>query len=348
MKRVPILLTDPSPCLRLLVLQELLQKPKTDPEINELKLLMDSDPLITDLIKLQEPDGSWRGNALVGSVYNTILTTAMALARFSFLGFEANHPTVQKGVEFLFSQQNEDGSWPLPSDKMGTLQDKSETKEGYDMIPLQTGMPLKSVVTCGYATDHRAELAYKWLLDKQLEDGAWPTGINAGVFGGVAGYRRLAHSRWGCRTNTTVAASCLAYHPKYRTQKAARRALDLLLGQETKEKHTLGFEVARLIGVEPPRGFLTYHARFDVGYILNLCWRIGASLEDERIADIADFILEQQGQYGLWEYHPYPQASRWVTFDLLRSLSNLDDSTDWLSLEPRIPFRAYPKQQRRF
>jgi len=174
------------------------------------------------------------------------------------------------------------------------------------------------------------------------------TGINAGVFGGVAGYRRLVHSRWGCRTNTTVAANCLAYHPKYRTQKAARRALDLLLGQETKEKHTLGFEVARLIGVEPQRGFLTYHVRFDVGYILNLCWRIGASLEDERIADIIDFILEQQGQYGLWEYNPYPQASRWVTFDLLRSLSNLDDSTDWLSLEPRIPFRAYPKRERRF
>ena len=37
------------------------------------------------------------------------------------------------------------------------------------------------------------------LLERRLDDGAWPTGLASGVFGRVAGYRRIAHSRWGCR-----------------------------------------------------------------------------------------------------------------------------------------------------
>ena len=35
------------------------------------------------------------------------------------------------------------------------------------------------------------------------------------------------------------------------------------------------------------------------------------------------FVSELQGPFGLWEYAARPQASRWVTFDLLRSLLRL-------------------------
>jgi hypothetical protein len=122
----------------------------------------------------------------------------------------------------------------------------------------------------------------------------------------------------------------------------------LLLGRETRVTHTLGFEVARLIGVEPARGFFTHYARFDLAQVLDLCWRVGASRDDERIAGLITFVQQLQGPYGLWTYAPRPQASRWVTFDLLRSFSRLDETTDWLSLEPRTPFQAYSKRIRRF
>jgi hypothetical protein len=58
-------------------------------------------------------------------------------------------------------------------------------------------------------------------------------------------------------------------------------------------------------------------------------------------------VEAQQGVYGLWDVEP-PQAIRWVTFDLLRSLSRLDEAGDWVSLEPRTPFQTYPKQPRRY
>ncbi|UCG01252.1 MAG: hypothetical protein JSW11_16750 [Candidatus Heimdallarchaeota archaeon] len=340
MNWIPLLLADPSPCLRLLVLKELLHKKESDPEIQELKEMLNSDPLIINLISFQQSDGSWK--EIDSSTYtDKITSTSMVLLRFGFLGFSSDHPTVQKGIEFLFSKQLEDGSWPLPL--------KSQKIDGgYDMIPLQTAFPLRAIAACGYSTDKRAERGFDWLLTHRLEDGSWPAGTKAGTRGFIAGYRKLAHSRWGCRTNTTAILHCLALHPQRKTSKEARKALRLLLARETREKHTLGFEVARIIGFEPMSGYFTHFAKFDVAFLLQLCWRIGASIEDERIANLLEFIFDLQGSYGLWEYSPYPPASRWVTFDLLRSLSQIDDTTDWINLEPRTPFKAYPKITKRF
>ncbi|UCD43767.1 MAG: hypothetical protein JSV27_06320 [Candidatus Bathyarchaeota archaeon] len=340
----PLLLSDPSPSLRLLVLRELLHREEDDPEVDELRDIREEDQLVSGLLELQQGDGSWSSTGLDASqALGEVHSTSQALIRLGYIGLDHDHPAVQRGAEFLFSKQMEDGAWEIPR-RGGDL---GET-EGYSMIPLQTAIPLRALGSCGYAPDPRVEKAYEWLLAQRLEDGAWPTGISSGNYGYVAGYRRLAHSRWGCRSNTTGALSCLALHPDHRNGPEATRALDLLLGRETREKHAIGYDVARTIGVERARGFLTYYARFDLAQVLDLCWRIGASKEDGRIADIIEFMMEQQGDYGLWEYAAYPQASRWVTFDLLRSLSRLEESVEWVSMEPRTPFRAYPRRRRRF
>ena len=338
------MLADASPCLRLLVLDELLGRPEDDPEVRELANLRDADPLVAELFSLQAPDGSWKRGDLAGFPLSSgIQVTAQALTRLGYLGLGADHPKVRRGAEYLFSRQRKDGAWPLERSVY-----TSPGAKGYSMMPLQTAIPLAALAACGCATDPRAERAYDWLLAQRLDDGAWPTGIASGNYGYVAGYRRLAHSRWGCRSNTTGALTCLAHHPTRRSSPEARRALDLLLGRETRERHTLGYWVARTVGAEPARGFLTYYARFDLAQILDLCCRVGATREDERIAELVDFVRELQGPYGLWEYSARPQASRWVTFDLLRSLSRLDEDGDWVSLEPRTPFQAYPKRERRY
>lgn len=329
----------------MLVLKELLQRPNSDPEVQELEELRESDPIVSRLLSLQSADGSWGEADIGGSVPGgKVQATSQALTRLGYLSLNRNHPAVQRGAKYLFLKQRDDGAWPLPK-----KYEKEERIPGsYSMIPLQTALPLRGLAACGYATDPRAERAYDWLLEQRLDDGAWPTGKAGEVYGYVAGYRRLAHSRWGCRSNTTASLICLALHPTRRFSKEARRALDLLLGRETREKQNVGFGVARIIGVEPQSGYITYFAKFDLALILDLCWRIGADWSDERVDELMKFIQELQGPYGLWEYTPRPEASRWITFDLLRSLSHLDNSTDWLSLEPRTPFRAYPKKKERF
>ncbi len=340
----PLLLSDPSPSLRWLVLRDLLHRSDDDPEIRELADLRDQDPIVGELLQKQALDGSW--NAL-GPSDNTpggaLQATSQALVRLGYLGFGREHPAVQHGAEFIFAFQKTDGSWPQPKD----FQKKDEDWV-YDRMPLQTALPLRGLAACGYATDPRAEKAYDWLLAQRLEEGAWPTGMASGNYGYVAGYRRLAHSRWGCRSNTTAALICFALHPERRGGSAARHALDLLLGRETREAQNVGYEVARIIGSEPSRGWITFFARFDQALMLDLCWRVGASTEDERVHELTDFIRGLQGPFGLWQYESRPQASRWVTFDLLRSLSRLNQGGDWLSMEPRTPFQVYKPIHKRF
>ncbi len=343
MKLIPLLLADPSPSLRLAVLKELLCKDKFDPEVKELEDIWLNDPLINILLNSQSSSGMWRNmNLLDSSHQDPILLTSMVLLRLAFLGLDNSHPQVEQGIEFLFRKQNSDGSWPIPNGKPSTVDG------GYSMIPLQTALPLRAIAACGQATDIRSERAYEWLIDQRLKDGAWPVGIKAERPGYIAGYRKLPHSRWGCRTNTTAALACLAYHPKRRKENEATTALDLLLGRETKERVNLGFEVARLVGIEPFRGYLTFHALFDPAFILNLCWRIGANTSDDRVQDFINFMLSHQGEFGLWEYLPAPHGSRWISFDILRSLTRLDESQDWINFEPRTPFQAYSRKSKRF
>ncbi len=341
---IPLLLIDPSPCLRYLILKELLNRPKEDPEVIELLKLRVQDPLVKELIKLQKPNGSWDSFSISRiESKNSVHITSVVLQRLGFLGFDSSFIPIRKAAEFMFTKQLDDGSWQMP--RRDILVDEENS---YQMMPVQTAIPLLGLLMTGYSTDKRVERAFDWLLEQKLDDGAWPVGISAGIYGGIAGYRHLVHSKFGCRSNTTTVLSCFAYHPKLRSSNEAKRALDLILGTNIKLRNTLGFTIARLLGLEKSFGWITFMAKFDIAHLLNLCWRVGASINDERIADFITFIRKEQGKFGLWENKRYPQASRWISFDLLRSLSNLDFNKEWISLEPKTPFQAYIKKKRRF
>jgi hypothetical protein len=341
---IPLLLADPSPCLRYLVLTELLELNEDEEEVNELAEMRESDPLVKELFKLQKPNGAWDSFGINKvSKTNNLQATSMALMRLGYLGFDSFHPVVKKAAEYLFSKQQVDGAWPLPGKKQ-----LIDEEIGYQMMPVQTAIPLLGLVMCGFLNDDKIEQAFDWLMQQRLDDGTWPVGISAGNYGGIAGYRRLAHSKWGCRSSTTAVLSCLAYHPKYRKSNEAKRALDLILGTDSKLRSNLGFFIARFIGEEKSFGRITFMAKFDIAYILNLCWRVGANKSDERISEFIEFIRSEQGDFGLWDYKTRPKVTRWLSFDLLRSLSYIDKDTDWISEEPRTPFQAYPRKLKRF
>lgn len=332
------LLADPSPCLRRLVLREL-----ADPDAGELAELDAAaalDPLVAGLVALQGQDGAWRsGDGAWRSVWDPVRTTALALYRLGYFGFDADFAPVQRGAEFIFLHQNPDGSWDGSDQADG---------EAVDNAPLQVALPLRGLTACGYAKDPRAERAFAWLDAERLEDGAWPTGYARGNLRKVAGYRRIAHSQWGCRSNTTGVLQCLVAHPERAQSEAARRALDLLFGRETREAHVFGFEMARMLAAEPATGLLTFFARFDVALMLDLAGRVGADRTDDRVDAAARFAESLRGDAGLWLYSPRPECSRWVTFDILRSLARLEGSTDWVSAEPRTPFAPYRQKPARF
>ncbi len=328
---VALLLCTRSPILKRLVLETLIDEPDVD-EIAEVTRAAGADPVVEELVSTQRRNGSWEDP-----------DTPWALFRLGALGFDESHPAVARGAEHLFSLQRADGSWPLPSSRI----DDGEARRRYDMIPLQTALPLIGLAACGYALDERCDRAYRWLLEQRLDDGAWPAGTSGGVFGYIAGFRRLPHSRWGCRSNTTGAALALALHPELATTPETRRAVDLLLGRETREQSYLGFETARLYGFEPVRGFFTRFARFDPGLLLELAAATGAGTDDPRIADLIDWILARRTAAGLWSYNSKPDASYWVSYRLLRTLASIGPAS-WESDEPRTPFAPYLRPIRRW
>jgi hypothetical protein len=339
MSWTPLLLSDPSPNLRYLVLKNLLDEQDEAMELEKSRL---EDPLIIELLNNQQRNGSWgprviNGNAPQGSIQST----SQVLTRLGYLELE-NTTAVKKGAEYIYSKQNSDGSWPL-----GNYAKDADGFDNYDTMSLQTSLPLRGLVSVGYARDSRSERAYDWLIEQQLTDGSWPTGKLDKVYGYVAGYRRIPHSRWGCRSNTTAAVICLSMHPTRKKKVSTKRALDLLLGRETRERYNMGFETARTIGIEPSNGFITYHARFDIAHLLKLSTRVNASTRDQRMRDLVHFIKKQQGSYGLWEYAK-PQANKWITYDILGTLKEVLSDSDWLNLEPRTPFQPYPSKRKRF
>jgi hypothetical protein len=318
-----LLLGDPSPALRRRTLVELLDVPGDDPEVAELTASVESDPQVASLLADDTRE---------------LRELSFNLCRLAYAGLDGAHPHIAELAEAVFAHQQDDGSFPLRA-FVGK-------RSRYEMIPLQTALPLRGLAAAGYAEDPRAERAYDWLLDQRLADGSWPTAHAAGHAGYVAGYRRLPGSP-GCRANTTAALACLALHPARARSDPARTALDLLLQRETRDEWALGAELVRLVGVEPPAGFITFYARFDLAFLLELATRVGAAADDRRLADLVAFLDSLRTSYGLWQHPTYPELSRWLTFDLLLSLRRLEGG-DWVGLAPRTPFRAYPKRRRRY
>lgn len=314
-----LLLADPSPALRRRVLTELLDVPASDPEVVELNALLKREPM------LAERPSDLRG-------------TSFQLCRLAYAGIGRDHARVRDLAEQVFAHQQEDGSFPLSAFAAGD--------RVYSMMPLQTALPLRGLAAAGYAEDPRAERAYEWLLAQRLDDSAWPVGVASGQKGYIAGYRRLPGSR-GCRANTTGALAAFALHPQRAESEPARAALDLLLQRETRDEWALGWEVARLTGVEPPTGFITFYARFDLAFVLELAVRCGAARDDARVNGLVDFLLGLRGENGLWQHPSYPELARWLTFDILVNLRRLE-AGDWVGLAPRTSFRTYPKRRRRY
>ena len=353
------LLAENSPAFRRLALTRILGRSDDDEEVVELSRHIPSDPRISALVENKAETESIR-------------RTAIELRRLARCGVGREHSAVRSRVEVIFARQNKDGSWPIadvrgatrvssgsrksppdgtppdgtpPDGTTGSSSRGAETETGYSMIPLQTAIPLHAIAASGYATDPRSEAAYEWLCENRNDDGSWPTGLSEGVFGRVAGYRRIAHSRWGCRSNTTGALLALSYHPTRRTSDEAYRALELVLGYRGLDTISFGFDLARVLGLEENGGTFTYFGRYDVAQILGICGRVSGSTGDERIRRLTEFADTFRERSGLFTHPVYPQLSRWLTLEMIISRRLIDES-EWIGVDaitppPRDPRRRY-------
>ena len=321
-----LLLADRSPCLRSRVLDELTDA-RDVAEVEEVQHERLDDPTVADLLALQARDGhwsagdgAWRGNG------NPLLLTAMALRRLALGGFDRDFAPIRRGVEWLFRHQRDDGAWPMPRPTGEAAGDAG------DWSPMQTAIPLSAIAQCGFADDPRAERAYAWLTSLLLDEGVWPTGWTQGDFRRVAGYRVIAQSANGCRSNTTMALECFAAHPTKRHSDVAVRALDLLLGKRSLDASAFGFDLSRILGRQPLIGFISYYARFDALTLLRLAADIGANVTDARVARFVDFADSLAEPDGFVPCPAAPELTRWITFEMLRVRRRIDSNDGWAAV----------------
>ncbi len=306
-----LLLMDASAALRYRVLTELLGRPASERSTALLKSERESE--IDDLL---QHDGL-RGTRDI----------AWRLCQLAHIGVDRRRARVRKLADALFARQRRDGSFPLADYMSG---------DRYDSIPLQTAIPLRALAAVGYAQDPRAERAYEWLLGQRIADGSWPTGYAAGQLGYRADYRRLAGST-GCRANTVGALACLVLHPKRAESTATRVALQLVLLSGPGDRTQFGSEIARLVGVERPRGFITFYSRSDAAFILSLAARAAFDSANESLRSLVAFVVGLRDSYGLWTHERHPEVTRWLTFDILWSLQRL-------GLSEQSPGSAGPRE----
>jgi hypothetical protein len=308
----PLLLADPSPSLRFRALTELGDVATDDPEAAALPAAISASAEVKRALAVRPSDSAGLG---------------YLLCRLAYLRYDG--PEVSEIAEQVFDRMQPDGSWPLWLDERpaagqdrgrGPRRPRSET---YTAVPIQTALPLRGLAAVGHATDPRAERAYECLLRQRLDDGAWPGDRKADLPPSeVPGYRRLPGSS-GCRASTTAVVACLALHPVCRTSAITQMALGHLLAAATHEEWSLGWEVARLLGLEAPRGRFTFYARVDLAFLLDLATRCQTPASDARLSGLIDVLEARRGPFGLWEHAGHPQLSRWLTLDIDTSLQRL-------------------------
>lgn len=326
-----LLLGDPSPSLRWRAARELEGAGDQDDDITTWRAEIDRSAEIGALVE--------RLTATDTQPY----AAGYLLCQLAYLGYRG--PATAAAVEKIFSRQQNDGSWSTPPAGPGPI-------EGARFTTMQTVVPLRGIAAAGFAADPRAEQAYDWLLSVRLPDGSWPAGPKADL--GKKGrptqqereYRRLTRGL-GCRSATTGAVACLAMHPQRCRTDAARIGVDHLLARETRDASTLGWEVSRLVGLEPPMGQVTFYTTFDLAFLIDLASRCGISPQDRRVHDLVEYLQTLRGPYGLWQHPTHPQLSGWLTLDLETSLRRLDDG-DWIGNEEPANFTPHRRGRRRY
>jgi len=119
-----------------------------------------------DFIKReQEPEGCWYGRWGVNYIYGTW----QVLRGMAQIGEDMNKPWLQRGADWLFRIQNEDGGWGESAD---SYEDPSLKGIG-PSTPSQTAWSLMGLIAAGHASQRAVQEGIRYLIETQNPEGSW-------------------------------------------------------------------------------------------------------------------------------------------------------------------------------
>jgi hypothetical protein len=246
------------------------------------------------ILKQQLADGSWprRGENKHPAINYGLIET---WRHFRFLveqyGFTRQHPQACQAAEFLFACQTEDG------DIRGMLANQYAT--------YYTGAIMALLIQAGYQDDPRIEKGFQWLLGMRQSDLGWTVPILTHKLDRVTQYRLTSQyappvepdrSKPFSHNWTGMILRAFAVHPRYRNSEGTRTAASLLKSRFFQPDSYSSYKAA------------SYWLRFEYPFwwnnlvaALDSISRIGLSKDDAQIKRALDWLIDHQGEGGLWK-----------------------------------------------
>ncbi len=144
-----------------------------DPDYRTVEILRAIERGKDFILSIQREDGSWEGSWGICFTYGTWFGVWGLRAA----GILPSHPAIQRAAQFLIRHQNSDGGWG--EEPRSCLESRYISAASQ---PIRTGWALLALLEAGFARSPAVERGIKFLLDSQLDTGAWPEETIAGIF----------------------------------------------------------------------------------------------------------------------------------------------------------------------
>jgi hypothetical protein len=317
---LPALLSPDDPALRYFVQRDLLEQ-----DIGPVQQLW-SLAGAQKILKKQLLNGSWSRSgenkhpAINVHVIETWRYLRILVDQF---GFTREHPQVDRAAEYLFSCQTETG------DIRGILANQYAT--------YYTGAIMATLIQAGYIDDVRIERGFQWLVQMRQTDLGWTIPLLTHKFSREEQYILTSEyaepvepdrSKPFSHNWTGMVLRAFAAHPHYCKSEAARTAGALLKSRFFQPDAYTSYQNA------------SYWVRFEYPFwwnnlisALDSLARIGFKSNDEDIAKAVDWLVDHQGENGLWDIsYMKPETKEtgksqnmrnWISLSVCRVLKQL-------------------------
>ena len=288
---LPWLLDPENSSVRYWTLIDILDRPVTDPEVQEIRAAIAQQPLVKELFALQRPEGYWGDDE---TKPHTAQGAVGALTLLTMLGVAPDNRTAAGCDSFLKFCQHESGGFSMTKILRSGI------------FPCTTGEHLPFLVYFGLGDDLRVRAAFTFLIDDISTDDVLDCGRYQHrdcLWGAIAGLNGLA----------ALPSDMHSEQSKRAVTKLANVLLDARYDFEGEHKRWLTFGVPRVWDLLSALKALAAH-----GYT-----------RDARFGPLLKLILNRQDDQGRWlggsVSRTWPverrnRPSKWITLEALRLL----------------------------
>jgi len=290
---LPWLLEPENPSVRYWTLTDILDRPASDPELQEARSLIAQQPLVKELFALQHAEGYWGDDE---SKPHTARGAVAALTLLYVLGVVPDKRTTAGCDSLLKSCQHESGGFSMTK----------RLRSG--IFPCTTGGHLPFLVYFGLGDDPRVRAAFAFLIEDMSTDDVLDCG-------------RYQHR--DCLWGAIAALNGLAALPTDMHSEQSKRVVTRLADVLLDARYDFEGEHKRWLTFGVPRGW-------DLLSALKALAAHGYA-RDSRFVPLLKLILNRQDDRGrwlcgsvsrTWPIEKRNRPSKWITLDALRLLKH--------------------------